>query len=165
MNKIIYRKGNLFKNIGNDTVLVHSCNAQGSWGKGIALEFKKQFPEAYEDYYRFCNQYKRNRQTKLIVGIGAWFGYPRGKQRVGCLFTSNGYGKYKDDERTILKNTKRAIESLLFLTPEIYTIHSSKINSGLFEVPWEKTEKVIEECLTKYPKHRWIVWSLDDENE
>lgn len=31
-------------------IIVHSCNAQGVMGSGIALEIKKRFPEAYKAY-------------------------------------------------------------------------------------------------------------------
>ncbi len=34
--------------------LVNPVNCQGIMGKGLALEFKQRFPEAYEDYRRAC---------------------------------------------------------------------------------------------------------------
>jgi len=41
--------------------LVNTVNTVGVMGKGIALEFKKRFPDMYEDYKRRCD----NRQVRL----------------------------------------------------------------------------------------------------
>ena len=34
--------------------LVNTVNTVGVMGKGVALEFKKRFPQMYEDYVRRC---------------------------------------------------------------------------------------------------------------
>ena len=36
--------------------LVNTVNTVGVMGKGIALQFKKRFPEMYEDYKRLCDE-------------------------------------------------------------------------------------------------------------
>lgn len=43
---------NLFKS--NSKVLVNTVNCVGVMGKGIALEFKKRFPEMYVKYKEIC---------------------------------------------------------------------------------------------------------------
>jgi len=35
-------------------VLIHACNCQGSWGKGIAKAFKEKYPAAFEVYRSHC---------------------------------------------------------------------------------------------------------------
>jgi len=45
--------GNMFNSQAQ--TLVNTVNCVGVMGKGIALEFKKRFPEMYEDYVRRCN--------------------------------------------------------------------------------------------------------------
>lgn len=45
-------KGNLFDSQAQ--TLVNTVNCVGVMGKGIALEFKKRFPEMYDDYARRC---------------------------------------------------------------------------------------------------------------
>ena len=50
ITKII--KGDLLSS--NAQTLVNTVNCVGVMGKGIALEFKKRFPEMYEDYVRRC---------------------------------------------------------------------------------------------------------------
>lgn len=44
--------GDIFKSKAQ--TLVNTVNCVGIMGKGIALEFKKRFPEMYEDYLRRC---------------------------------------------------------------------------------------------------------------
>jgi len=51
--------GDLFKSKAQ--TLVNTVNCVGVMGKGIALEFKKRFPEMYKDYVERC----KNKQVKL----------------------------------------------------------------------------------------------------
>ncbi|KAK5165598.1 ADP-ribose 1''-phosphate phosphatase [Saxophila tyrrhenica] len=73
---------------------------------------------------------------------------------VGCLYTSRRYGKGKDTPKRILEATKPAMEDLLRKVKEwndsvdenrkMKEVRMCKINSGLFNVPWEKTKEVLE---------------------
>jgi O-acetyl-ADP-ribose deacetylase (regulator of RNase III) len=36
--------------------LINTVNCVGVMGKGIALEFKKRFPEMFEDYIKKCDR-------------------------------------------------------------------------------------------------------------
>ncbi|GHP14022.1 hypothetical protein YK48G_14470 [Lentilactobacillus fungorum] len=49
---IIYTKTNLFKSPAK--VLVNTVNTVGVMGKGIALEFKRLYPEMFHQYQHFC---------------------------------------------------------------------------------------------------------------
>jgi uncharacterized protein YwgA/O-acetyl-ADP-ribose deacetylase (regulator of RNase III) len=49
---MIVRIGNLFDS--NAQTLVNTVNTVGVMGKGIALEFKKRFPEMHQDYLQRC---------------------------------------------------------------------------------------------------------------
>lgn len=46
------KKGDLF--VSKAQVLVNPVNLEGVMGKGLALEFKKRFPEMFEQYRKFC---------------------------------------------------------------------------------------------------------------
>lgn len=74
-----------------------------------------------------------------------------------CLFTSYNYGVRTDSRTAILNNTaaalydlKRILEthsltrnSSYFNVPRIYTC---RLNSGLFNVPWEMTKPLLEQA-------------------
>lgn len=49
---LIWKTGNLFDS-GAD-ILVNTVNCKGVMGKGIALEFKKRYPQMYQQYKKSC---------------------------------------------------------------------------------------------------------------
>lgn len=137
---ITYVEGDLFNSPAK--YLAHACNCKGVWGSGIAVDFKKLFPLAYELYQEDC----RLLGECLLGSSRLYLG------EILCLFTSNNYGNFKDAEDKILKNTSNALYSIqntLNITPN-EIIAMPKINSGRFGVPWHKTEKVINEVLPNY---------------
>lgn len=138
---IKYVKGNLFHAPLN-SVLVHSCNCKGKWGAGIAVQFKKRFPQTYSAYASLCHNYGKTLLGTCLLSEENGF-------KVACLFTSSGYGDELDDEISILSNTLKSLADLeeqLPGYPHKYpqNICMPKINSGLFNIPWEKTERVVK---------------------
>ncbi len=55
---LTYIEGNLFES--NSKVLVNTVNTQGVMGKGIALQFKKIYPEMFKEYQALCETGKFN---------------------------------------------------------------------------------------------------------
>ena len=129
----------------------------------------KRFPDDYKEYQSFC----KGRETVGQALITS--------NNVGCLFTSNGYGRYVDSPEMILEATNYALSSLFELFPVVPSkptedgryeitrmlpkdsirIHSCKINSGLFRVPWDKTEEIIKYYLSRAIDASWdITWTV-----
>ena len=168
--------GDIFTATPN-TLVIHACNCQGSWGGGIALAFKKNYPEAFKVYAKHCRDHdaKSLLRTALLIppaelnGAGdvkGRVGAPRisgraaapkkteAKHFIGCLFTSNFYGKRKDSPSKILDATAPAVMDLMEAVKDWNASHGDgekvgevrmcKINSGLFAVPWEQTVDVLE---------------------
>jgi ADP-ribose 1''-phosphate phosphatase len=137
-----------------NSMLVHACNAQGTWGSGIAAEFKKWYPEAYKNYKKVCA-----RSFYPRTGIGRYLEKDQGeKHQVGILITSEYYGPRKDSREVIKINTTLAIQNfceLIWLREDV--VYSNKFNSGLFDVPWEETELILKTVLLRYPNITWIV--------
>ncbi len=153
-NMIEYKKNSDIFMAPNNDVLVHSCNAKGKWGSGIAASFRKYFPNAYGRYVEYCENHR-------FCFTGHGFLAFDGDRPVGCLVVSKGYGKDVDTPEEILDSTRLAVTMLLDSVPNGTTLHSPKINSGLFCVEWYKTEKVINEALFRCNKNiRWIVYEV-----
>ena len=160
---VVYKKGDLFDHIDSEEiVIVHSCNAQGVWGSGFALQLSKIFPCALKSYEKCCLNYKKCKVdiTGKALLVKDFFK----KNLIVCLITSEYYGKYKSEQEIILEKTKLALEDFLTKLPlknEI-VIHSPKINSGLFGVSWDLTEPIINDFLDKCKQNNknitWIVW-------
>lgn len=51
-------------------IIVHSCNAQGVMGSGIALEIKNRFPDAYHAYIRDKQTYGLHLGQKSYAEVG-----------------------------------------------------------------------------------------------
>jgi len=149
---IQYIKGDLFSAQG--CFLLHACNCRRNWGSGVAAQFARIYPGAYKQH-----------QTLPANKPGEFQLLPTPSEIEGiiCLFTSNGYGRYVDPPETILQNTKTALMALgdFFFSRNLQVrIASPKINAGLFNVPWEQTEKLINSFVssTTIP---WDVYHLD----
>ncbi|RMY70500.1 hypothetical protein D0862_14743 [Hortaea werneckii] len=213
--KIVESKGDIFSAPPN-TLLIHACNCEGSWGAGIAKAFKTQYPSAYQTYHAHCTSHtpeeligtalliptfrggddeddgstrtrtKSSRKTKATT-VGNE--QPNSSERqhkhfIGCLFTSRSKGaKKRDSPSQILDATGSAMRDLVEQvarhiqnnqstvgedslsapsnnddedgeetkkeqkaqnSPAVEDIRMCEINSGLFNVPWEKTKAVIE---------------------
>src|SRR5436305_64615 len=54
MAKVQVRVGNIFES--DAQTLVNTVNCVGVMGKGIALEFRRRFPDMFEDYVRACER-------------------------------------------------------------------------------------------------------------
>lgn len=171
--------GDMFSAPSN-TLIIHACNCQGSWSAGIAAAFKKHYPSAFKAYAAHCRTYASSSSSLLGTALLAppaalngeaatGSGAPRtngkipqrsgkvaqeGQHFVGCLFTSNFYGKRKDSPTKILGATGPAMRDLLAQVKQWNASHGDgekigqvrmcKINSGLFAVPWEDTVEVLE---------------------
>lgn len=167
MNKIEYRIGDLFTApVGS--LLVHSCNAQGVWGAGIAKVFKQKFPDSYKAYLSFC---KNQSEKSSTDPVGRALIFSEKDYRIGCLITSRYFGKRVDDPAQILQSTHTSLQELLSHLSDGDQIHMPRINSGLFRTPWSETEKCIEYLLDNSTKKvQCIVWIreqdlVEDDNE
>ncbi len=146
---ITYIKGDLF-DAPQDRLLVHAVNCQGVWGSGVAKTFRDLFADEYALYNKFCSINDISDTNYLDVPDNSAIGKALVINRIGCLFTSDSYGKFVDPPDLILKNTELAIQDLLTKTTMKFAM--PKINSGLFAVPWEDTEKI----LNKFDVDIWV---------
>jgi len=67
---ITVRIGDIFES--NAQTLVNTVNCVGIMGKGIALEFRKRFPDMFEDYARRCKEgrVKLGEPFLYLLGLG-----------------------------------------------------------------------------------------------
>lgn len=156
---ITYISGDLFshqaKSPDYTIVYAHACNCQGSWGAGVAAVFKRRFPEAYGVYKKHCEKSESRALLGTSLVIPAFL--DAGKVYVACLFTSNFSGKRKLGPGDIVQWTDLAMSDLVQQLDELRAngsnieeeaglsvVNMPKINAGLFAVPWEETEAVLE---------------------
>ncbi|OJD40834.1 appr-1-p processing protein [Diplodia corticola] len=133
-----------------NAVLIHACNCIGDWGAGIAAAFKKHYPSAHRIHKEFCKNGPDGKADPATAQLISPVNGQARRHYVGCLFTSVHFGKKRDSPELILENTGPAMEDLLrqvaeeSQTREVTELRICKINSGLFQVPWEDTVKVLQ---------------------
>lgn len=148
--QLTYHTGDIFASAPKNSLLIHACNTQGSWGAGIALAFRQRYPKAYSIYRNFCTKDHDPKSTPVPTGTALLIGPVDGDRQhwIGCLFTSAKYGKAKDRPDAIVANTIASMQMLLELIKmadgEISEVRMCKINSGKFGVPWEKTGEALQ---------------------
>jgi len=108
---ITVHEGDLFANVPARSVLVHACNTQGTWGRGIAAVFKGMYPAAYEVYHNTCIE-------KGDELLGTCLLIPAGERDIACLFTSKKFGRNTDPKSMILGSTRSAVQDLMRLTED-----------------------------------------------
>lgn len=153
---IEYKQGSLF-DAPKNVILAHATNPYGVFGAGIAKIFRERYPKSYLCYVDAC-------QKQDMTG-GLFVAPAEHGHLMACLFTSKGYGNGKSAERDILAFTRTSVDFLLkYASKYNLEIHSNKFNSGLFSVPWEKTEAILKELLDmeQYKGVEWVVWSLEE---
>lgn len=158
MGTLHIRDGNLFQDTPAGSILAHTCNAQGVWGAGIALQFKKAHPRAYVEYRDECLNNKPHHLMGKALLVNKDTSSP-----VACLMVSRDYGVSKDAPGEILQNTRLAILDLIrkaqahFGTTPVQ-VFSPQINAGLFSVPWHETLGMLREVVGPVPQFRWTVF-------
>lgn len=143
--KISYREGSLF-DAPPGSCLVHACNLQGKWGAGVALEMRQRFPDAFEVYRYVCDVAREQPQVvgmKRPALLGECIIIPTFRYSVGCLFTSEHYGRLKDPPEKIVEQTRTAVARFLEWLPDNVPIYSARFNSYHFGVEWERTEALL----------------------
>ena len=91
MIKIV--EGNLLE--AKEEYICHQVNCQGVMGSGGALQIKKKYPQAYEDYVTLCketnnsmlgyDQYVRIDKNKCIVNLFGQDKYGYGKRQTNYI--------------------------------------------------------------------------------
>lgn len=165
VENVQYVVGDLFSVApGPASILGHACNCRGTWGAGVAAEFKRRFPGAFREYREHCLKYKNNPEellgTCFLIHNTVELQKEGGDAKeywIACLFTSIGSGTSVDSPVQIVHATRLAVTDLLrqlhthrfiqALRPGddyVPIINLPKINAGLFRVPWDKTEAVLK---------------------
>ncbi|KDR82620.1 hypothetical protein GALMADRAFT_238031 [Galerina marginata CBS 339.88] len=137
MSNLTHIKGDIFSAPPN-SILVHACNTQGSWGSGIALAFRERYPAQYERYRAHCKAHGG-------ALVGTCLLIPGERHDIACLFTSRAYGRRKDTPPEILMATRTAVHGLMHQNVEGKALHACRFNSGKFAVPWADTEAVLND--------------------
>lgn len=136
---IYYKKGNILESQAE--ALVNTVNTQGIMGKGIALQFKKEFPKNHKIYQE---AYKRDELAigKLLIVEDSSF--MTGKKMIINFPTKTTWRK--PSEYQYIEN---GLDELVKILPkyQIKSIALPPLGSGNGGLNWEKVKSIIQKKL------------------
>jgi O-acetyl-ADP-ribose deacetylase (regulator of RNase III) len=165
--KIEYVTGDLIS--GDETLIVHGCNAQGRYESGVAGAIRKDLPFAYRAYRAAFD----DPQSKFSVGEVIWaieVQKDLRKRIVGNMITQEFYGR--DGKRYVsydgVRTVFRKLDAFVALTQDgttciagvgpIHRVGMPLIGSGLGGGSWGEISEIVEReshCFTP------VVYLLD----
>lgn len=126
-------------------VLVNTVNCVGVMGKGIALQFKKAFPENFKAYEAAC----RNKEVKpgrmFVFNTGQMFN-PRFIINFPTKRHWRGKSRYEDIEMGLEALVQEVRER------KIRSIAIPPLGSGLGGLQWEQVKPMIEKAFATMPE-------------
>lgn len=131
---IYYVKGNIFNS--NAQAIVNTVNCVGVMGKGLALQFKNNYPSNFEAYKQACN----NRQVipgKMFV------------HQVDDKIIINFPTKRHWKDNSLTEDISSGLDDLLkvIATYNIKSIAIPPLGCGLGGLEWKEVKKLIEQKL------------------
>lgn len=137
---IVYKNGDIFNE--DAEAIVNTVNCVGVMGRGIALQFKKRFPENFKAYESACK--------KKVVIPGKMFVYKTGSL-IGPKYVINfptkrhwrGASRIEDIESG-LQDLEKVIKEL-----KITSIALPPLGSGLGGLDWNDVRTLIENKLSQ----------------
>jgi O-acetyl-ADP-ribose deacetylase (regulator of RNase III) len=129
---VIERRGDLFK--ARAPALAHGCNCAGAMGKGIALEFRKRWPDMFERYREMC------RRGQFQPGdVFVW----TAEDRVIFNLGTQRHWRTKATREAIAQAVHRM--SAYALKDNIDEIATPRIGAGQGGLPWRDVRAILDD--------------------
>ncbi len=135
---IEFRSGDIFQD--KVEALVNTVNCEGVMGRGIALQFKKKFPDNFRAYAAACSRGE--------VRPGRMFVYPT-EQLLSPKYIINFPTKRQWRNKSKIEDIEVGLHALvdLIIQTDIHSIAIPPLGSGLGGLDWSDVKKRIESAL------------------
>lgn len=140
---LTYLKGDIFNSPAK--VLVNTVNTVGVMGKGIALEFKKRYPEMFKLYQSKCDD-----KSFDIGNLLLW----KKDEKWVLLFPTKKHWRSPSKLSDIEKGLKKFAQNYDKLGIE--SIAFPKLGCGNGGLDWEDVKPIMEKHLKNLPIHIYI---------
>ena len=131
--------------------LINTVNTVGVMGKGIALQFKKAFPENYESYKKACNEGR--------VKPGHMFIFDRQSltnPHYIINFPTKRHWKGKSKVEDIKSGLASLVEDVKNLG--IKSVAVPPLGCGLGGLRWSQVYALMKEAFANAPDVQWMVF-------
>lgn len=133
---ITYLKGDIFKSPAQ--VLVNTVNTVGVMGKGVALEFKKQYPDMFKAYEQVCNE--------KLLDIGKLMLW-KGQEKWVLLFPTKKHWRNPSKMEYIEAGLQKFVET--YLEEGITSVAFPRLGCGNGGLKWSDVQPLMEQYLKK----------------
>lgn len=144
---ITYVKGDIFSSPAK--ILVNTVNTVGVMGKGIALEFKKRYPEMFYEYQELCKEKKYD--------IGSLLLWKKSEKWV-LLFPTKRHWRQPSRLEYIEAGLQKFADNWDKLGAD--SIAFPRLGCGNGALDWDDVRPVMERYLAKIPLQIYICWQL-----
>lgn len=142
--------GNLLE--ANVEALVNTVNTVGVMGKGIALQFKKAFPENFEAYAKACAAEELRPGTMLTVGLNRL-----SNPRYIINFPTKRDWKHRSRLKDIQAGLPALIEEIRRL--KITSVAVPPLGCGNGGLDWRDVRPLIEAAFAEVPEVRVLLYA------
>ena len=133
---ITFKHGDLFDDRAQ--ALVNPVNCAGAMGKGLALEFKKRFPDNFKEYRQACHHGKLQPGRMFVFNT-----YRPHAHRYIINFPTKRH--WRDGSRIEDIESGTAALAQEVRDRRIESVAIPALGAGLGGLPWKKVRAVIEE--------------------
>lgn len=146
---VTYKRGDILSE--DAEALVNTVNCVGVMGRGIALQFKKAFPENFRAYESACKRGEVQPGSMFVVETE---GLTNPRYIVNFPTKRHWRGKSRIED---IESGLRALTDEIQLR-KIESIAIPPLGTGLGGLPWPEVKQRIEDALTELPNVRVVVF-------
>lgn len=146
---ITYQTGNILHDQAD--AIINTVNTVGVMGKGLALQFKKAFPDNFKEYKKACDDKSMVTGQVLSVPLNS-INPPFYIINFPTKAHWKGNSKFEYIEQG-LESLKSEVKRL-----ELKSVAIPALGSGLGGLPWQQVEIAIQDSLAELPNVEWRVY-------
>ncbi len=146
---ITYIKGNILHDQAD--AIINTVNTVGVMGKGLALQFKKAFPDNFKVYKAACDNNELSTGQMLSVSTNSL-----SPPYYIINFPTKAHWKGKSKIEYIEQGLASLKQEILRL--ELKSVAIPALGSGLGGLPWSRVEAIISQSLGDMPNVEWRIY-------
>ena len=136
---IIYKQGNILKDLSNLTILAHQTNCRGVMGAGIAKQIARLYPEVN------VAQRKMYKDGLQRLGAAQFIKVNDGKLTIANLYAQKGFRSFPWQRLTNYDALRQCLRTLLQHMSDSDRLGMPKIGAGLGGGDWGVIAEIIED--------------------